>query len=72
MIRVSREREKRKGWMGMKTYEWMGKKHTKEDIQKWIDFKRGELKIEEKLRGRGTNFYQGTLKDIKEAEALIK
>ena len=56
----------------MKTYEWMGKKHTKEDIQKWIDFKRGELKIEEKLRGRGTNFYQGTLKDIKEAETLIK
>ena len=55
----------------MKTYEWMGKQATKEDIQKWIDWKRGELKIEEKLRGRGTNFYQGTLKDIKEAESLI-
>ena len=55
----------------MKTYEWMGKQTTKEEIQKWIEWKRGELKIEEKLRGRGTNFYQLSLKDISEAERLI-
>ena len=49
----------------------MGKKVTKEQIQAWIDWKRGELKVEEKLRGRGTNYYQTNLKAIIEAETLI-
>ena len=55
----------------MATYEWMGKQATREQIKDWIEWKRGELKIEEKLRGRGTNFYQTNLEAIKEAEKLI-
>ena len=55
----------------MATYEWMGKQATREQIKDWIEWKRGELKIEEKLRGRGTNFYRTNLEAIKEAEKLI-
>ena len=56
----------------MITYRWMDKECTKEQILQWIEWKKRELVVEEKLRWRGTNYYQGTLKDIKEAELLIE
>jgi hypothetical protein len=55
----------------MEAYSWMGKQVTKEQIQEWIDWKKGEMKAEEKLRGRGTNNYQGWSQAVREAELLI-